>query len=120
MNHRFDPEYDIDITGLDHAEVLAALYNGAAPQGMGFIAASPRAMTVQAARKLLEQQNSFDYIQGRPIKVALRDNVLIGFQLYDRDAGRGAAHVIVAALRTQTPDPSVTESAHISVRGGAQ
>ena len=104
MNH-------IDISGLDKAEVLAALYNHAKPQGMGFLHFDPKKMTPEEARKILGQGDDhkraldgleakggkvfrpslyFDYLKGRVMKVDLGGKSLDP-RLYDRDNGPGAA-----------------------------
>jgi hypothetical protein len=106
----FDPTCDLDITGLDHAELLAALYNGTSPVGLGFLQATPGPMTAEQAAAYLEQVERscrannippcfrIGYLRGRPIKVELDGDVLRRADLYDRDAKTPAA-VIVAALR---------------------
>lgn len=86
---------DIDISKLDKAEVLAALYNSSKQQGMGFMHARGREpMTVEEARVELEAAGQFgsyfDYLHGRVMKVSLREDVL-RTGLYDRDNGDGAA-----------------------------
>ena len=109
-------ENEIDISGLDKAELLAALFNGSAQFGMGCMHGSGRAdITVDDARKIIdpdsaddktltpwEQQDAkrlyFDYLRGRVLKVKLSgDNMRTA--LYNRDIGRGAAEKIVAQLR---------------------
>jgi hypothetical protein len=108
-----------DITGLDHAELLAALFNGTRPVGMD--ALHPEAhesMTVEQAREILAEHvlecgqepgdkqlepgdEDLDYVCGRPIKVRLRGDKLEGARWYDRDAGKGACARIVEALRAK-------------------
>lgn len=97
---------DIDIKGIDKAELLAALYNGARPQGMGFLQARPGDMTVDEARTLLDRvlrngEGWFDYVLGRPIKVGFKGDMLLRADLYDRDApgGAGSVQSIVDELR---------------------
>lgn len=81
----------MNIRGMDKAVVLAGLYNGARPQGMGFLQYDPKPMTVEEARKILDAgQTYFDYLKGRVMKIDLsRDEV--DTQLYNRDNGPGAA-----------------------------
>lgn len=43
----------ISIAGLDKAAVLAALYNAARPQGLGFLQYDPTPMTKDEAQKIL-------------------------------------------------------------------
>jgi hypothetical protein len=61
----------IDISHCDKAAVLAALYNRARVQGMGFLSARPGDMKVEEARVLLAKSERFDYVHGRVVKVDL-------------------------------------------------
>lgn len=94
----------IDLTGLDKAAVLAALYNTARPQGMGFIHYDPTPMTVEEAEKLLHQITDFDYLKGRVMKVDLSGYTL-NSQWFDRDNGEGTAKAAINSLR-ETGDPN--------------
>lgn len=92
---------EIDITGLDKAELLAALFNASRQQGLGLF--DPRGhspMTVETARECLDQTPSkyFDYLFGRVLKVDLSTNSLRPW-LYDRDNGPGATLAVVNSLR---------------------
>jgi hypothetical protein len=89
----------IDITGLNKAELLAALYNNSKPQGLGFLSFDAKPMTVTEAVELLTQQTYFDYLNGRVMKIDLRGNQLNTWA-YDRDLGQGAAARVVEAVRT--------------------
>lgn len=89
----------IDITGINKAEVLAALYNNSKPQGLGFFNFTQEDMTVCEAQKLLEETTYFDYIKGRVMKVDLRSDTEFEEYLYDRDNGPGAAERVIVALR---------------------
>ena len=80
----------ISIAGLDKAEVLAALYNAARPQGMGFLQYKPEPMTDREAREILDGgQDYFDYLNGRAMKVSLKSADQLEERLYDRDNGAG-------------------------------
>lgn len=94
----------IDLTRLDKAAVLAALYNASKPQGMGFMHYDPTPMTVEQAAELLKRQTDFDYIQGRVMKVDLGGDILNTW-LYDRDNGEGAAEKALETLQ-KTGDPN--------------
>ncbi len=80
----------IDISNLDKADVLAALYNNSRPQGMGMIHFDPAPMTAKEARPFVERSTYFDYLKGRVLKVDIGGDVLDPW-LYDRDLGAGAA-----------------------------
>ena len=104
----------IDISKLDKAEVLAALYNSSRQQGAGFFHARGKSdMTVEEAREELSMGDDhaknfpdrmkagrelyFDYLHGRVMKVDLsRDN--LDPRLYDRDNGPGAAAIALSGL----------------------
>ena len=89
----------MDISGLDKAEILAALYNGSHQQGMGFLnARGAGAMTRDEAAKELEGGTYFDYLHGRVLKIDLSTDDL-DTVLYNRDNGPGAAERIITALR---------------------
>ena len=87
----------IDITGINKAEILAALYNNAKPIGMGFLHYTPEPMTIEAAENLLKENQYFDYLKGRVMKVNLSGDQL-RTELYDRDNGTGAAAKALAHL----------------------
>lgn len=80
----------IDISHMNKAAVLAALYNASKPQGLGILHFTPDNMTIQEATELLTQTNYFDYLKGRVMKIAL-DGDTLDPRLYDRDNGDGAA-----------------------------
>lgn len=92
----------LDVSGIDPAMVLVALYNNAKPLGMGFLHYDPTPMTVEEARQLLAERAIngvayFDYLQGRVMKVAIGESILDA-RLYDRDNGPGAAERAIKAL----------------------
>lgn len=94
---------DIDISKLDKAEVLAALYNNSQPLGMGILHYDPKPMGKEEAGRLLEQSGErpyFDYLKGRVMKVDLSGNIL-RTRLYDRDNGSGAAFSAISHLLSQ-------------------
>jgi hypothetical protein len=90
----------IDITGLDKAEILVALWN-AAPSPIDALYLDkdfkPQ-MEIDWARKLIAETPDlyFDYIGARCLKIDLSGDTLDA-RRYDRDAGQGAA------LRALTP-----------------
>ena len=96
----------INVKGLDHAEILAALFNNAQPKGIGVLVARlpsmpTEPMTRDEANEYIKASGSFfDYIQGRPIKVYIEGSMLCRADLYDRDnGGEGSAARIIAGLR---------------------
>ena len=88
----------ISIEGLDKAKVLAALYNAARPQGLGFLQYDEKPMTEEEARELLRGQTYFDYLKGRVMKVDLSGDSLRE-DMYDRDNGAGSVERILSILR---------------------
>lgn len=92
-------ENSIDISGLDKAEVLAALFNASQQQGMGFLDSSGvKNMSVEEARNLVVDSTYFDYLRGRVMKVNIGKDFLDPWG-YDRDNGQGAAKKALSSLR---------------------
>ncbi len=91
----------IDISKLDKAAVLAALYNNAEPLGLGVLLWTPEDMSVEEAQKLLDEHEPygsyFDYVHGRCLKIDLSKDVLDTW-LYDRDWGDGAVLRVLSDL----------------------
>lgn len=90
----------VSIKGLSKPDVLAALYNRAHPQGMGFLHYTPEDMTTEQAEKLLQQTSYFDYVKGRVMKVDLSSDEQFDERLYDRDNGPGAAQSAINSIKT--------------------
>lgn len=105
----------IDISGIDKAELFAALYNHAKPLGMGFLHYDPTPLTKESAEKLMRGGDDsarmfpgmrsgrslyFDYVKGRPLKIDLSGDEMDTY-LYNRDQGDGAAERIVSELRAK-------------------
>jgi len=89
----------INITGLNKAAVLAALYNAARPLGMGFMHYDPKPMTEEEAKQYLAVGTYFDYLKGRVMKVDLSKDNEFDERWYDRDNGEGVANGALATLR---------------------
>lgn len=110
----------VKTVGLSQVDVLAALYNAAAPQGIGFIKASrsARIMDNIHASWLIDNRKGsgdyytfgadgapsgflyFDYVNGRPIEVSLLDNKGFDPYMYDRNnGGDGTAERVIEILR---------------------
>lgn len=89
----------IDISNLDKAAVLAALYADARPVGMGFMHFIAGPLDPGEARSLLaDGLTYFDYLHGRVMKIDLSGDTLDP-RLYDRDNGDGAAARAVDSVR---------------------
>jgi hypothetical protein len=91
----------IDITGLDKAEVLLALYDGSKYQGLGILQAIPT-YTLEMAREDYEKSPDkyFDYLHGKVMKVYLGKDEFDD-RFYDRDNGLGAAHAVIKNLKNR-------------------
>lgn len=111
----------IDISNLDKAAVLAALFNASKQQGMGFLSLDgAKPMTVADAQAEISQglkrfdalakehdkpegyyskhAYDFDYLRGRVMKVDISGSEM-GEWLFDRDNGSGAAARAIDAIR---------------------
>lgn len=100
----------IDISKLDKAEVLAALFNASKQQGMGFLDKSgASAMSIEDAREFTSNGGCqyYDYLRGRVMKIDLsKDQLQTG--LYDRDNGEGAAARALAPLLAAVSEVGTT------------
>lgn len=93
----------INIQGLNKSHVLRELYNNSKVQGLGIFQVKDLPMTTEEAEELLVNQNYFDYLHGKVMKISLLGD--IGFEelLYDRDNGKGKAQKIIDDLRESSP-----------------
>ncbi len=91
-------ETEINISELPKGEVLAALYNGSKPLGLGIFHFESAPMTATEADALLEKHTYFDYLKGRIMKVDLSGDTL-DTRLYDRDLGQGACRRVIEHLK---------------------
>jgi hypothetical protein len=88
----------MNISHLEKADVLVALYNGSRPLGMGFLHATPEDMTKEEAQSLLDSgQTYFDYVNGRVMKINLSGDDL-DTTLYNRDMGENSAETIIKRM----------------------
>lgn len=86
------------INHLDKAEVLIALYNAAKIQGTGFfVHRADFKLTHKKASELLRNTTSFDYLNGKVLKIDLSGDELNTF-LYNRDNGPNAAENAIQPL----------------------
>ena len=101
---------NIDIKGLDKAEILAALYNNSKILGMGFFGQrelgdkAGQAMTKDEARKTINSLTNnelpldFDFLNGKVMKVDLSGDEFSPLG-YDRANGAGAAMAVISHIR---------------------
>lgn len=100
---------NVNIAGLDKAEVLLALWQASQMQGMSFlgILASGELTLEQAQKEIQERKHTgfdgkdiiyFDYLNGKVMKVDLGQDEFDP-RLYDRDNGDGAAQRAIDNLK---------------------
>lgn len=90
----------VDITDLDPAEVLVALFNASKTQGIAALFYTPDDMTVETSRELISKSTYFDYVFGRVMKLEITsESTEIDTYLYDRDNGDGAAFDAINELK---------------------
>jgi len=95
----YNDDTTVDITGMDKARVLCALYDATRPQGMRFLQYVPGDLSIEEAEGIIARgYEYFDYLKGRVLKVDISGNTF-NARLYDRDNGYGAAHVAIEQLR---------------------
>lgn len=100
---------NVNIAGLDKAEVLLALWNSSIMQGMsvlGFLRSGE--LTLEKARHEIKSRKHksfdgkesiyFDYLNGKVMKVDIGQNEFDP-RLYDRDNGEGAAQRAIDNLK---------------------
>jgi len=88
----------MDISKLNKAEVLAALYNRAQTQGMGIFQYQKGDMSKEQAEGILKEGHTyFDYLAGRVMKVDLSGDEM-DTRLYNRDNGKDAAEKALQPL----------------------
>ena len=91
----------IDISGLDKADLLAALFNASKPLGLGFLdPGSQKPMTKADAQIEISEKPGlyFDYVRGRVVKCDISGDTLRTGS-YNRDNGAGAAEAVVGSVR---------------------
>ena len=92
----------IDITGIDKAELVSALFNVSKPVGLGFLVERHnKPMTQEDAQHIIDTRRGslcFDYLQGRVMKVDLTGDQFDSGD-YDRDNGQGRAQQVVDTLK---------------------
>ena len=91
---------EIDISTIDKAELLAALFNNSKTQGLGVLHFDARSISKEQAEAWLEKTTYFDYLEGRVMKVELGGDTLNPC-LYDRDNGQGAAARAIESMSSK-------------------
>ena len=69
------------------AEVLLKLWESTTPLGLGYMYSS-RNVTLEDAKKQLEESTYVDYFYGKPIKTDFSTFPILDSMGYDRDAGK--------------------------------
>ena len=87
----------VDISGLNKAVVLKALYDRSHILGKGILQAVDH-FTLKDAEEALIQTSYFDYLYGRVMKVDLSKDEFDEWG-YDRDNGSGAAQKVIDQVR---------------------
>ena len=88
----------MNITLLNKADVLAALYNNAKVQGLGILQAEDGDMSAAEAQEILDSGHTyFDYLKGRVMKIDLSQDE-VRTDLYNRDNGTDAAEKAIEFL----------------------
>jgi hypothetical protein len=99
----------IDISGLDKAAVLTALYDRAKPRGIRGLLRPCAGLSADETQAILERGTAaanwrgeayIDSLHGRTIKMYLLGDA-IGPSLYDRYNGEGAAAEVINGLRKE-------------------
>ena len=98
----------IDASDIPAGLLLAALYNNSRPIGMGHFHADAAIMTQEVADTHLENGKTFfDYLNGRPLKIQLKNMADINPHGYDRDnGGQGSLLRLVESMRTRREESS--------------
>lgn len=88
----------MDISKLNKAEVLAALYNRAQTQDMGIFQYQKGDMSREQAEGILKEGRTYlDHLAGRVMKVDLSGDEM-DTRLYNRDNGKDAAEKALQPL----------------------
>jgi hypothetical protein len=109
---------NINIAGLERAEILAGLYNEAKPIGvMKQVIKDPitpsaltksltENMTIAEAQEVIRKFTDFhviriDHLNGRPLKISFDNSDELDPYLYDRYNGDGGAAKVIQDIRNQ-------------------
>ena len=72
------------------SDLLVTLYNSSYPCGMGFLQSDDKLMTIEQADELLKNQDYFDYLKGKAMKLSFSNFPIIDFERFDSRNGKGA------------------------------
>lgn len=90
----------VDISNKDIAEVFSNLYNNARPQDdLGIIGFSTKNMSVEEARHILKTRQSFDYFNGRALKLDFYEPAKFRIDIYNTYNGIGSAEKIISQCK---------------------
>lgn len=100
-------DYEIDVSKLDRAEMIQALYN-ATSGVIGLPVSKP--MTLDEAKEVFKSYTDgeqgkrwyIDYLRGRSMKIHFGKDIL-DTRLFDRDNGQGAAAAALKPLLENGP-----------------
>ena len=99
----------VNTKGVPKEAVLAALYNNASGRGIGLMLQllnpGSERITAEDAAACIKSNESlyFDYLNGKCLKVDLKNDNEFDPYLYDREYGEGAAESAIAPLREEYP-----------------
>lgn len=91
----------ISIYGLDKAEVLVLLYNGARQMPFSTTPVEQRVLTIADARLILQEKQRFGSLRGRMLRVDLSDEKFDP-TAYERINGKGQAVRMLKPLKVDT------------------
>jgi hypothetical protein len=97
LNDALSPNPKINITRIDKAELLMALFNTAHYTIAGPVINLMREMTLKDAQKIIKASSrarGFDYLNSKPLKIDIWHDIMDA-RTYNYNNGRGAAHYAV-------------------------
>ena len=91
----------VNIEGIPHPRILAALYNKSRAIGIGKYQSNPKHnLTYREAEKLLSEKSSFDLLYGRVMYITLDENTKeIDNTKYDKYLGDGKMQKIINEIK---------------------
>jgi hypothetical protein len=95
INNQIKYRYNVHFTKksnnelISKEELLAGMYNIAGPTGMGVLQYNDKTMGLEQAKKMLENTNYFDYLNGVRMKTSFVLFPIIDYERYDKSQGEG-------------------------------